>query len=346
MDGLRTSTPKVPISQSAAVTATHFFCQAIIKIAAASNYVGGNTWLLALLALALAAAVVVPMRRTRWHPVETETLAGERATGQLLRAAGRLYVRRAPPMLALALIVAAFTAAVVYVERLLADRTVLPIDLAFADPRLDNLAGVVVAAPAYPLVLVLVGSPFVVLLRRVDAGEPADVWPTIREVVPLLPRLLLLELIAIVCLLLLALTVVGLPLAIKKAVDWTFGAQEIVFHDRRARAALAESTRRVRGRWRAVAAVDVALFFVGALLGPLVGSVLIVFTDLSLSTINAVGVAIFAIALPYMATALTLLYLDPRTQAEVQPSAWSRRVAGILRRERALAGAPLVRMPR
>ena len=337
MEGLRTSTPRVPVSSSAGVTVTDFFCGAIIVVADAANYVGGRTWLLLVLVLGLGVITVVPVRRTRWRPVESKPLRRERATGQLLRAAGRVYRQHVGTMLALALIIALLASALTYLLQLLDDHTGVTIVISFGDPGLDDIGGLIIGAPAYPLVLILVGAPFVVVLRRLDAREPAGVRPALREVLPLVPRLLLVDVLAFVALMLLIITVIGIPLAIKKAVDWAFAGQEIVFEGRKARAALAGSTRSVRGRWWRIAAVIVALFIVGALLGPLAGAVLIVLTDAPLWTINLVGLLVFALTLPYMVTTLTLLYLDPQAHVETAPGRWRRRLSAVLGRRRPVA---------
>jgi hypothetical protein len=65
-------------------------------------------------------------------------------------------------------------------------------------------------------------------------------------------------------------------------------------------------------RWWGVAGVGLALFFVGALAGPLAGALLIALTGIPLWTINFVGLAVFALTLPFMVNAVTLMYLDPR----------------------------------
>ncbi|MDQ3874117.1 MAG: hypothetical protein M3322_01005, partial [Actinomycetota bacterium] len=337
MEGLRTSTPKMPISQAAGVTVTDFFCDAIILVADAGNYVGNRIWLLLLVVLGLAGATAVPVRRTRWGPVEIEPLRQRRATGQLLRAAARVYRQKAPTMVALALVVVVLASILAYLLQLLDDHTGVTLGITFGDPGIDDLGGLVIGAPAYPLVLVLVGAPFVAVLRRVDAREPAGPWPALREVLPLLPRLLLVEIIAFAALLLLVVTVVGIPLAVKKAVDWAFAGHEVVFNGRAARAALGASTELVRGRWWRVAFVILALFVVGAVVGPLVGAALIMVTDASLWTINVAGVLVFGLTLPYLIITLTLLYLEPRPQTVASPGAWSRRVAGLVRRNRAAA---------
>jgi hypothetical protein len=327
MDGLRTSTPRMPVSESAGTTVTSFFCNAIIAVASAGNYVGGRTWVLGLLLMGLLLATTLPVSRTTWRPAPHEPLRQERAAGQLLRVAGRLYRQYALTLLSIVLVIIAVAFGITRILQFLASNADVHIELPLGDPGVDSFTDFLLAAPAYPIFLLVVGAPIVVALRRIDAGEPTVPWTVFREVIPLVPRLLWAEFLALFAVGLLSLTVIGIPVAIKKSVDWTFAAQEIVFERRKARAALAASSKRVRGRWWSIAGVDLALFFVGAVIGPLGGAALIILTDVPLWTINFVGLAFFGLVLPYMIITLTLMYLDPRRQEAAAPGRWRRRLA-------------------
>lgn len=96
-----------------------------------------------------------------------------------------------------------------------------------------------------------------------------------------------------------------------------------MFEKRKARDALSASTKHVRGRWCGIAGVDLAMFLVGVMLGPLIGALLIIFTDAPLWTVNVAG--LFGFALPFMVITLTLMYLDPRKQREGAVGGWRRR---------------------
>jgi hypothetical protein len=326
MEHLRSSTPKMPVSKGAGATVTDFFCDTVTSLAGAANYLGNRFWLLGLIIVGLVATTVVPVRRTRWRPAEAVPLRKERAAGQLLRVAGILYWRYALTLLSLALVIMLLAVGLGLLLQLISDVTSLEIAFTPGEPGIDGFASFVFAAPAYPLALALVGAPIVAVLRRIDAGEPATPRAALREVVPLLPRLLWVEILGTLAMVGLALTVVGIPYAIKKGVDWTFAGQEVVFRRCKAREALSGSSQRVRGRWWAIAGVDVALFFLGAVLAPMIAAFLIMFTDFPLWTINALGVAFFGLALPYMVTTLTLLYLEPREQPEPSAGTWRQRL--------------------
>jgi hypothetical protein len=326
MEDLRSSTPKMPVSEGAGATVTDFFCDTVASLAGAANYLGNRFWLLGLISLGLVAITVVPLRRTRWRPAEPVPLRKERAAGQLLRVAWIFYRQHALTLLSLALVVMLLAIGLGLLLQLISDLMSLEIAFTPGEPGIDGFASFVFAAPAYPLALALVGAPIVAVLRRIDAREPATPWAALREVAPLLPRLLWVEILGTLAMVGLALTLIGIPYAIKKGVDWTFAGQEVVFRRCKAREALSGSTQRVRGRWWAIAGVDVALFFLGGVLAPLIAAFLIMFSDFPLWTINALGVAFFGLALPYMVTTLTLLYLDPREQPEPSASTWRQRL--------------------
>ena len=123
-------------------------------------------------------------------------------------------------------------------------------------------------------------------------------------------RLVGLGLAALLVVFLLAATVIGIPYAIKKAVDWAFVQQVAAFDGRRGREAFSESSRLVRGHWWRVASISFVLLLWLVVTGPLVGMLVIFVTDAPLATINFFAALLFALVLPLVATALTLLYLD------------------------------------
>jgi hypothetical protein len=109
---------------------------------------------------------------------------------------------------------------------------------------------------------------------------------------------------------LIALTVIGLPYAVKKAVDWAFVQQVAGFEGQRGRDAFHGSRALVRGHWWRVAVISAVLLFLLFLAGPFTGVLIILLTDAPLATVNFFGTLLFALVLPFTAVALTLLYLD------------------------------------
>jgi hypothetical protein len=78
------------------------------------------------------------------------------------------------------------------------------------------------------------------------------------------------------------------------------------------------SYRLVRGHWWYTAGVAGFLWLLSIAAGPVLGWSLIV-ADLPLIAINLLGSLVFALLVPYVALAITLLYLDLATRAQEAP---------------------------
>jgi hypothetical protein len=77
----------------------------------------------------------------------------------------------------------------------------------------------------------------------------------------------------------LSLTIVGIPLAVNRAVAWAVAAQAVVFEDRSAFGALRRSAELVKGSWlRVLGTVALNALFIG-LPGPLIAFGFLVFTS-------------------------------------------------------------------
>jgi hypothetical protein len=110
----------------------------------------------------------------------------------------------------------------------------------------------------------------------------------------------------------LALSVVGLPWAIRQAVRWYFVPQALVLDGTGAQQARRLSARVVAGRWWRTAATVAVLALIGAAAGPLVGILLLVFSPASLAVSGIVRGGVYAVTVPYTAIGATLLYEELR----------------------------------
>jgi hypothetical protein len=115
--------------------------------------------------------------------------------------------------------------------------------------------------------------------------------------------------------LLIALTIIGIPIAIWKYVAWQFVQQEILFADKPIREAFRGSSGIVRGHWWRTVRVAGFLWLISVATGPVLGFALI-FTALPLVWINVVGSLVFALLVPYVAIGRTLLYFDLAARQE------------------------------
>jgi hypothetical protein len=131
--------------------------------------------------------------------------------------------------------------------------------------------------------------------------------------------LIAVQLLATVLVFLIALTIIGIPYAIRKWVDWQFGQQEILFEDRSIREALRGSSRMVRGHWWHTAAVTVAFWLVSEIPGPVLGFALL-FTTVPVTSVDLFGSAVSALLIPYVCVGRTLLYLDLAARRADEPA--------------------------
>jgi len=130
----------------------------------------------------------------------------------------------------------------------------------------------------------------------------------------------------------LALTVVGLPWALRWAVRWGFFAQAAVVDGAvDGRAALAGSARAVRGHWWGTLAIGSVLVFVAAALGPLLGIPILILFDAPLDLVNGLAGFVYAVTHPLAVVGGTLLYerlagrsiaapVPPAAQGAIEPA--------------------------
>jgi hypothetical protein len=111
----------------------------------------------------------------------------------------------------------------------------------------------------------------------------------------------------------LALTIVGIPLALRQAVRWTFVEQAVLFDDAGPREALNVSDNVVgKGFWWAAASTG-ALTLVGLFLAPAVGVILILAAQsIPLADVNLITSVIHVALVPFVAIAYALVYFELR----------------------------------
>ena len=134
-----------------------------------------------------------------------------------------------------------------------------------------------------------------------------------------LGRLVAGQLLALIGIVLMAVTVIGLPFAAWKLIGWLFVQQEILIGDSPVRGSLQGSSDLVRGRWWHAVRPLLFILVLGTVAGPMVAFALI-FTTIPLTLINLIGSLIFALLIPYFAILLTLLYFDLGVRAEEEPA--------------------------
>jgi hypothetical protein len=307
MEGTRSSSPTVPGGSLIGPSVAGAFCGTVAQISSFMNLATDTPPGAIAVAVVCLLLIVVPVRLTTWRPVDLRPLRQARALGQLLLAAGRLYRRH---WLTLVLIGLAALLVIGAVDGLLS--LVLRAAGANGSGQTNSGSGITITfsgGVGRPIASALAAAAVIAVVRNLERDQPAGVGAASRAVLGRFWRLLVAPFIATVLVVLLALTIIGIPFAIRKFVHWQFVQQEILFEDRSIREAFRGSTSLVRGHWWHTAAVSATFWILSQIPGPLLGFALL-FTTVPITNINLLGSVIFALIVPYVAAGRTLLYLD------------------------------------
>ncbi len=314
-DGLRTSSVLVPAGDSGAAFVAQAFCTVVEwgSVQVIQFQVSPFRLLVVLALLALVGTRLV--RRTVWNRVAPLPLVARRRFGQILRAVPGYARRRLPTIAVLGVVyvpvafvvgsVVAVLRAVPFFGQLLdlsGDRAGTSIGLALFVGGLANLV-------AYQIVSAAVAQ---VIATDPGGREPHVSGIDALRAVSARARGLLAALArAIVIVLVLGVSVVGLPFALRQVVRYQFLAQAVMVDGHEGRAALARSSALVRGRWLHTAVV-VGVLNVGLVVGAtFVGMVLLVVLQfLPLWMFSVLVTLASALLVPLAATAQTMLYGD------------------------------------
>jgi hypothetical protein len=102
-------------------------------------------------------------------------------------------------------------------------------------------------------------------------------------------------------------------------VRWALAAPVVELEDRRGYASLRRSGELVRGRWLRVGSLVGLSAVIAIFAGPLLGALLIIFTDTPLALLNVVAGVVYALAMPFVALVTAYVYFDARTRLELEP---------------------------
>jgi len=187
-------------------------------------------------------------------------------------------------------------------------------------PLLSLLAGLIVGNLQHLASLIFVAPAVIEAVADIQQGRQPSVQRAYAAVMRDLRALLLAGVRAFIIVAALALTIVGLPWAIERAVRWSFISQAIVIDDASAANAPAISAGHMAGRWWRTAGTIAVLLFLAASLGPLIGIGLMVLGSAPLAFVNGVSGVIYAITHPFAVVGATLLYQRLRDQPVAPPA--------------------------
>jgi hypothetical protein len=323
--GLRTEAPTVPVGNTFGPSATSAFCGGVTAGSKALLFATTHKWVAWLIFLALLAIALVAIRSTSWHKRDPLPLGQRLAGGEVLRAAHSLYRRHLALYRGIGLIFVPLA-----ILAALCSSLILGTDNAHAFGAISGGRGFELAVTA-AITILFVGIAFSLLiaavansLLEIDRGgkpTPASVY---RAALGRIGTLLAIMLAVAFTVGLLSLTVIGIPLAILKGVDWAFATPEAMIRGTGARESLRASTRLVRRRWWPVAGFVFVVLGINVISGAAVGIVLISVTSLPLVAINVVGSIVYVFVVPYCSIAMILerysLSASPSAPPEPPPT--------------------------
>jgi hypothetical protein len=301
MATLRSTSPQLPGGFVLGPQVTGAFCGTVAAVTSLINLEAQTRAGAIGIVVVLLLLVAVPAVLTRWRPVELTPLRQERAFGQLIRAARQLYGRHWRPLVLIGLTSIPIVGVVKGLEWLALVVT--------GGGGFGNGISNTIGSVGEPIGFAIVAAAVITFVRELERGEATGFVASYRGMLERFWRVVLGQIAASLLVLLLALTVIGIPIAIWKYVSWQFVQQEILFKDKPIREAFRGSSRLVRGRWWRTVRVAGFLWLVSVVTGPVLGFALI-FSPLPLIWINVVGTVVFALLVPYVAIGRTLLYFD------------------------------------
>jgi hypothetical protein len=310
----------VPTAGILGTDATDGFCSIVERGSRALVQLLRSPTVTLLVLAALLLFVVIAASRTTWTPTAPLRVARRRSWGQIVSAAGRMYVSQARLFLGIGLVLIPISLLIGLLQALVFGG----FGLAGVETSGEGAGALVLVVAAIGLSLTLLGISLVqaataCALVTIDEGDsigPVDVYRrALTQVQPLLGGIG----IAVAIWLVLGATVLLLPVAIWFAVRVSLLAQVVELEDTSAVEGLRRSSALVRGRWWRVA----TLVGIGTLLplaiSPLLGVLLIVITEAPFGLANLVAGVINALVVPFIALITTYLYLDARTRLELEP---------------------------
>ena len=320
--GWRDRSYAVPAGGLLGTNTTDFFCGTISRGSVLLWQLIENPGPTIAAALAILAVLAVALSRVTWRPAAPLRLARRRRWGQVIAAAGRMYLHRwrlfigiGLLFLPISLLITGLQAAVLGASSIAGIEDEGPAAGAFA------LAVVAIGTALTVLGITLVQAATARALIELDAGRPARPLAAYRMSAGRVAGLMGAVLLATTVVTVLTASLVVIPVAIWLAVRFALVAPVMALEDRGALAALRRSGRLVRGRWLKIGSLTVVSGAVVVVAGPLVGTALIVATDVRLSLLNVIAGLVYVVLIPFVALTSAYAYFDARVEDDQRPAA-------------------------
>jgi hypothetical protein len=320
-EGWRDRSYAVPAGGALGTSATDFFCSAVGSGSELLRKLLDDPLPLFLVLGALLALALYGISRATWRPTAPLRVARRRSWGQILSAAGRMYVKRFPLFVGLGILFLPISWLVALLQTIVVKAS------SVAGIETDGESGSVllffVVAIGSTLTLLGLGLVIAATLRalvEIDEGRRIGPVRAYRLALGRLRPLVGALAIAVVVITLLVTSVFLIPVAVWLAVRWALVVPPAELEGASALTALRRSARLVRQQWLKVATLTVAAAAIALVVGPLVGALLIILTDAPFSLLNIVAGLVYALTIPFVALTTSYVYFDARVREELAPS--------------------------
>jgi hypothetical protein len=261
-------------------------------------------------------------RRTRWAPPDPRPIRHVRDGGQILRAARRLYLENPRTFIGIGAVFVPVSLLGAAVQWVLFHLTGLADLVGLAGPQgagtaalalfIGDIAGAFAAAA--------VTGAVAAALHELDAGRPVTALRAYRLAGRNARALGGATAVQLVLMLLLLVSVIGIPFAVYYFIRTSLFAQACVLEDQAALGSLRASARLTGKHWWRTLGLTVLVDAIAVLSGPLLGVLLLLLTARSLTFIDITGSIVYALVVPYAALALTLYYFDLHARTADSPA--------------------------
>jgi hypothetical protein len=318
-DGLRTTSVEVPSGTAFGLSVGNFFCGAVSRGAIALNWSLLHPAPFVALLILVLTGMLASIAATTWRPPDPQPVRMRRQGGQIFRATPRIYTEHLPTFVAVgANFIPIYLAAAAIQWVLFHITSVAPlIALDGRHGAVTAFLAIVIGGVGGLFASVITTAAVAVILNEIDAGRHILAGQAYRRVFRRMRPLARGMATEIVMVVLLTITVVGIPFAIHRFTRWSLFAQACMLGELSASDSLERSSELVRGRWWRTFGFTTLVDALAALSGPLLGVGLLLLTDHSLNFINLAGSLVYTFTVPYAAILLTLFYFDLEARGPV-----------------------------
>ena len=316
-EGWRSRSYAVPVGGAVGTRATDFFCGAVEHVSVGLVRLLRSPLLTLGVLVLILGTVLFALSRTRWRSSPLR-LARQRAWGEIVSAAWHMYVRRLRLFLGIGLLLVPIALVITLLQALvLGGARLLGVEVeAEAGGELVLLI-VGIGTGLSVLGLALTQAATACALIEIDEGRHVGPMRAYRLTLRRIGPLLVAVAIAAVSWVVLSSSVILLPLAVWLVVRLALLAQVVVLDETSAVGALRRSSRLVRRHWLKVASLVAVGAIVALLAGPLVGALLILFTNIPFAFLNLIAGVVYTVTMPFVALTTSYVYFDVRTRLEL-----------------------------